>query len=100
MNRGADMNRRVAGIVLLAASASCAAPRAAYAWGDLGHQAIAEIAERRLDADGRALVFSIVGADPLAYAAIFPDVVRSDGRYMDYGTGFADYHFFEIPPGK
>jgi hypothetical protein len=61
---------------------------------------VAEIAERRLDENGRALVFGVVGADPLAYSAIFPDVVRSDDRYKAYGEkGFSDYHLFEIPFG-
>lgn len=67
----------------------------ALAWGDLGHQAVGELAERRLSPEAKRMVTAILGAEPLAVAAVFPDLVRSDARFK----AFAPYHFIEIPDG-
>lgn len=67
----------------------------AFGWGDLGHAAIGEIAERNLSPAGKALVCDVLGAEPLAVAATYPDHVRNDPRYKD----FAPYHFIEVLPG-
>ncbi len=68
----------------------------AFSWGDIGHSAVAEIAEKNLTPKARDLVFSIIGLEPMPTAATFPDSVRSDSRF---GL-FAPYHFLEIPIGK
>lgn len=68
---------------------------AGFAWGNIGHESVAEVAERYLSDDARKLVLSILGVEPLAAAAIFPDEVRSDARFK----GFAPYHFVEIRNG-
>src|SRR6185437_16951518 len=67
----------------------------AFAWGDLGHQAVGEIAERNLTPEAKKMVQSILGVEPMAVAATFPDKVRSDPRFKD----FTPYHFLEIPDG-
>ncbi len=67
----------------------------AFGWGALGHAAIGEIAERLLTPAAKALVCEVLGAEPLAVAATFPDEVRNDPRYKD----FSPYHFFEIVSG-
>ncbi len=76
---------------------------AALAWDDQGHSTVGEIAERHLTKKGRAFVFDIVGAEPIAVSSTYPDHVRSDVRYNDknetHGFDFAPYHFFEIPYG-
>jgi hypothetical protein len=70
-------------------------PQIAWAWGDLGHQTIAEIAERHLSPKAKSFVFKILGVEPFAVAGVFPDMVRSDSRF----EGFGSYHFIEIPVG-
>lgn len=69
-------------------------PMLAFGWGDLGHQTVAEIAERHLNEKARDFVVDIL-SEPMAVSAIWPDKVRSDDRFK----GFAPYHFFEIPEG-
>lgn len=66
----------------------------ALAWGDLGHQTVGEIAQRNLTSKGKRLVEEILGHGPLAEAATFPDLVRSDEDYKE----FASFHFVEIDP--
>src|SRR5687768_4583082 len=68
----------------------------AFAWGDLGHQTVAEIAEKNLTARARQGIVNILGPEALALAAIWPDQVRDDRQY----DPFKDYHFVEIPAGK
>lgn len=65
-----------------------------FAWGDLGHQTVGEIAQRSLSPKGKKLVQSILGHGPLAEAATFPDLVRSDSDYNE----FSSFHFVEIDP--
>jgi hypothetical protein len=67
----------------------------AFAWGDLGHSAVGYIAEKNLTPEGQKFIYSILGAEPMAVSAIWPDHVRDDNRF----AGFAPYHFFEIPNG-
>lgn len=66
----------------------------ALAWGDLGHQTVAEIAQRNLNSKGKRLVEEVLGHGPMAEAATFPDLVRSDEDYKE----FAYFHFVEIDP--
>lgn len=66
-----------------------------WAWGDIGHETTAEIAERKLTPKAKEFVRSILGIEPLAVAATWPDKVRSDSRF----SKFAPYHFVEIPMG-
>lgn len=67
----------------------------ALAWGNVGHETVAEIAERFLKDDTKVFIQKILGPEPLVLAATFPDQVRSDKRFK----GFAPYHFVEIPNG-
>lgn len=68
----------------------------AYPWGDLGHSTVGYIADYKLSKRARNLVYQILGPEPLAVAAVFPDHVRSDNRY----NGFVLYHYIEIKLGK
>jgi len=68
----------------------------AWSWGDLGHSAVGEIAERNLTEKGKALVKSILGVEPLAVAATWPDHVRDDKRFKE----FAPYHFWDMKEGE
>jgi len=67
----------------------------AHAWGEIGHGATGKIAEERLTPKGKAFVHRILGIEPLAVAAVWPDQVRSDARF----NSFSPYHFIEVPPG-
>ncbi len=68
----------------------------AFSWGDLGHQTVAEIAQRNLTPAAKQGVQNILGPEPLAGAATWPDMVRSDRRF----SAFSLYHFAEVPEGK
>lgn len=68
----------------------------AWAWGDVGHSAVGYIAEKNLTPEGKNLVFQILGLEPLANSGVWPDQVRSDGRFK----AFSPYHYVEIPDGK
>ena len=61
-------------------------PQKAFSWGDMGHEVVGEVAEQNLSADGRAFVRGILGVEPLAVAATWPDHVRDDKRF-----GHKDY---------
>lgn len=50
----------------------------AGAWGPDGHRAIGQIADDHLSPEARAAVREILGTEPLARAATWPDDVRSD----------------------
>ena len=67
----------------------------AWSWGDLGHSAVGEIAERNLTKKGKEFVQSILGIEPLALAATWPDHVRDDARFK----AFTPYHFWDMPAG-
>ncbi len=68
----------------------------AYSWGDLGHSTVGYIADYKLTKKARNLVYQIIGPEPLALSAVFPDHVRSDNRY----NSFVLYHFLEVKLGK
>lgn len=67
----------------------------ALAWGDLGHETVAEIAQSRLTPQATAWVESLLGPEKLSIAAIFPDQVRDDHRYKN----FASYHLCDVVAG-
>lgn len=67
----------------------------AWSWGDLGHSAVGEIAERNLTPKAKAFVQSIIGIEPLAVSATWPDHVRDDARFKK----FDPYHFWDMPEG-
>lgn len=71
----------------------CYAPQA-FSWGDMGHQTVAEIAERLLTLKARKAINSILGPEKLAVAAPWADSVRDD---KDFNL-FKPYHFLDIPP--
>jgi hypothetical protein len=83
-------------------------PRA-YGWGDLGHEVVGAIAEGALKPATHNFVRGILGVEPLAVAATWPDHARGDSRFGQKATSpdsednnphnFANYHFCEIPNG-
>jgi hypothetical protein len=69
-----------------------AAPKV-FAWGPIAHGAVAEIAERNLTLKAQDFVRSILGPEPMAVAANWPDQIKSDRRF----DALRPYHFIEIP---
>lgn len=86
------LNQSIAG--LLAAGALIVGSSQAMAWGELGHGAVGQIAERNLTEKAKAFVYTLVGSEPLAVSAVQPDELRDDRRFDD----FKPFHFLEIPP--
>jgi len=68
--------------------------QSAWAWGDLGHETIAEIADQIIvkDPQLKKAIQAIIGIEPLAISSTWPDHVRSDERFKD----FEPYHFITI----
>ncbi len=71
----------------------------ALAWGDLGHQIVGAVAEERMQAETKDFVRGILGIEPVAVAANWPDHVRDDARFSSRDSDFAPFHFSEIPTG-
>jgi hypothetical protein len=67
----------------------------ALAWGDLGHGAIGYIAETHLSAQAKRYMNSLMGEEPMALSSNWPDRVRDESRFDDFGP----YHYMEIPEG-
>nr|BDT26995.1 S1/P1 nuclease [Bacteriovorax sp. HI3] len=70
----------------------CLYTNAAFAWGTIGHQTVGEIAERNLTPNARSAITSILGAERLAIAAVWPDDVRDDPDF----EVFKPYHYISI----
>jgi hypothetical protein len=72
------------------------APRAARAWGNVGHQVVCEIAFQRMGPDARELVRKLRRADPVRFptfaaSCIWPDDVRKTTHKDTY-----EYHFLDV----
>lgn len=67
-----------------------------FAWGDLGHRAVGEIATKQLSANARRAVLEISGGESLAQQATWADEVRSDESYK----WLTLYHFISIDTPK
>jgi hypothetical protein len=63
------------------------------AWGDVGHGAVGLIAEKNLSTNAKEFIRGILGVEPLAVSANWPDQVRSDERFKE----FSPYHYLELP---
>lgn len=82
----------------------------AVAWGDLGHEIVGGVAEQMIEPQTKDFVRGIMGIEPLAVSAIFPDHVRDDDRFGHKDSNpsaraqdnhdFGGYHFCEIPTGS
>lgn len=80
-----------------------------FAWGDMGHSIVGAVAEENILPSTKAYIRGILGVEPLAVAATWPDHVRDDQRFGAHDLSaasnaadihnFANYHFCEIPTG-
>ncbi len=71
------------------------APFSLLAWGAVGHQAVARIAENHLSATAKRGVARILGHETLALASTWPDEVRSDPQYSYTGP----WHYLNVATG-
>lgn len=84
-------------------------PLFAMAWGDLGHSIVGEVAEQNLTPRAKDFIRGVLGVEPLATAAVWPDHVRDDARFGHKETDpskvaddvhdFANFHFCTVPVG-
>ncbi len=68
----------------------------AYAWGALGHQIVANVAEATLTSQAKAEVAKLIPNQKLADISNWPDQVRSTPAYKYT----APWHFADIPDGE
>lgn len=66
-----------------------------FAWGTTGHRVVAEIAEQHLSCKAKRQIKKIIGKQPLAYWANWPDFIKSDPDWK-----MADsWHYINFPSG-
>ena len=56
-------------------------PHIAFAWGDTGHRAIGQLAERYLTPKAKKQIQKLLGKDNIADASLWADIVRSNPKY-------------------
>lgn len=84
---------------LLAAAAALCLPSPAFAWGQLGHRVIGELAEERVSGRTRAEVELILGEEDLAEASTWADEQRSNpAPFWQEEAG--PYHYVTVPEGE
>lgn len=66
-----------------------------FAWGTTGHRVVAEIAENHLSCKAKRQIKKIIGKQPLAYWANYPDFLKSNPDWK-----MADsWHYLNFPAG-
>lgn len=66
-----------------------------FAWGTTGHRVVAEIAEAHLNCKAKRQIKKIIGKQPLAYWANWPDFIKSNPDWK-----MADsWHYLNFPGG-
>lgn len=81
--------KRIVLLVLLCA------PGSAFAWGTIGHRAVARIAENHLSAKARREIAQLLGSETLPLVSTWPDEVRSDPQYKETGP----WHYLNVVAG-
>ncbi|ASZ10154.1 S1/P1 nuclease [Chitinophaga pendula] len=70
-------------------------PLAGYGWGPTGHRVVAEIAYQHLTPKARKQIDAIIGRQPLAMIANWPDFIKSDTTHKYDGT--SRWHYVDFP---
>lgn len=65
-------------------------------WGKTGHRATMEIAQQHLTKKAKKNIQKILGKDTGILLSTFPDEIKSDRAYDQYGI----WHYINIPEGK
>ncbi len=85
---------------LLAALLCCTLmPTPAQAWGPTGHRVTGAIAEHYLSGVARAQIQLLIGDEPLAQAATWPDDMKSDPAPFWQSTA-SPFHYVTVPTGS
>ncbi len=66
-----------------------------FAWGTTGHRVVAEIAERHLTKKAKKNLAKLIGSEPLAFWANWPDFIKSDttGKWKETSA----WHYIDAP---
>ncbi len=83
------MNIAIAFCLLLTTSYS-------WAWGPIGHRAVAKLAETQLSADSLKVVHELLGGESLAMVSTWADEIRSDKSFAHTST----WHYLNIESDK
>jgi len=70
-------------------------PASVFAWGTMGHRAVARIAENHLTPKARQEVAKILGTESMPIVSTWPDEIRSDAQYKDTGP----WHYLNVASG-
>ena len=78
-------------LAFVAVMAAAALPSPSFAWGEFGHSAVAEIAQRRLDPAAASAVAALLMGGSLASVSSWADDWRPDHRET------SNWHFVDMP---
>ncbi|WP_207421883.1 S1/P1 nuclease [Desertivirga brevis] len=87
------MNKIIKSLVLIAVLLYV--PVASFAWGQLGHRIVGEIAESYLSNKAKKEIRKILGNESIAMASNWPDFVKSDPSYKYLDT----WHYVDFDRG-
>lgn len=65
-----------------------------YAWGTTGHRVVAEIAQRNLTKKAQRNLYKLMGKEPLAFWANWPDFIKSDTT--DKWKSASPWHYVDV----
>jgi hypothetical protein len=76
-------------------------PTLVFAWGDIGHRVVGQIAQNHLKPAALKKLGQIMGTETLARASTWADEIRSDPSLQTQdGQTVAHWHYVEIPDGQ
>ncbi|KAA2244783.1 S1/P1 nuclease [Chitinophaga agrisoli] len=70
-------------------------PLTGYCWGPIGHRVVAEIAWQHLSPEARKAITGLLGRQPLAMIANWPDFIKSDTTHKYDHTN--RWHYVDFP---
>ena len=71
-------------------------PNLVFAWGDIGHRAIGQLAEKHLTPKAKKQVQKLLGRDSLADASLWADIVKSNPKYRFQSK----WHYTNLKDGQ
>jgi hypothetical protein len=70
-------------------------PLTSFGWGPTGHRVVAEIAWQHLTPQARKAIIALLGRQPLAMIANWPDLIKSDTTHKYDHT--SSWHYMDFP---
>jgi len=67
-----------------------------FAWGDIGHRVVGELAQKRLSPQAKQMIKDLIGRESLATASVWPDVMKSNKKF----DHFRAWHYANLMSGK